>query len=204
MAYLAQLLTLAGVVLVAYILPGPDFLAVSSNALASRRAGLLAGLGVATGCVVWASLAVFGLGLVMARLSWLYTAIRLAGGVYLIVFGIRMLLARRPAASATVERSRDTARGAYRRGLAVNLSNPKAAVYFGSLFVGLLPVGAPTWVLATVVGIVGLLAVGWFSTLAWMFSGARIRDVYDRIRRPINALMGLALAGLGTKLVLER
>ena len=52
MSYLPQLLTLAGVMWLACMSPGPDFVAVSSNALASRRAGVLVALGVATGCVL--------------------------------------------------------------------------------------------------------------------------------------------------------
>ncbi|HYG42864.1 MAG TPA: LysE family transporter, partial [Bordetella sp.] len=93
MEYLSQLLTLSGIVLLACISPGPDFVAVTSHALNDRRSGMFVGLGIACAVVVWASLAILGFGLLIKELFWLYETIRLAGAAYLIYLGARMLMA---------------------------------------------------------------------------------------------------------------
>lgn len=208
MSYLPQLLTLGGVMLLACISPGPDFLAVSSLALGSRRAGLGAALGVACGCVLWATLAVFGLGVVLMRIGWVYSLVRLAGAAYLVWLGARMLLSAAhpasPALAAPAAPAQEERRSAFRRGLLVNASNPKAAVFFGSLFVTILPVGAPGWVQCATVAVVAAVSALWFTTLALMFSAGRVRACYGRIRRPVDALTGAALVGLGARLALVR
>jgi RhtB (resistance to homoserine/threonine) family protein len=205
MSYAPQLLTLAGVMLLACVSPGPDFVAVSSNALASRRAGILVALGVAAGCVAWALLTVFGLGILLTRLGWLYSAIRFLGAGYLIFLGGKMLLsARHSSPPMKIRPTSENHRGAFRRGVLVNMANPKAAAFFGSLFVTVLPIGAPTWVHVATVATVGGVAASWFVVLALMFSSDRVRVVYERARRPIDALMGAALIGLGAKLAISR
>jgi len=62
MEYLPSLATIACLVLLGCISPGPNFLVVTSTAMSvSRGAGLAAGLGVALASLTWASLAVAGL-----------------------------------------------------------------------------------------------------------------------------------------------
>ncbi len=204
MTYLPQLLTLAGVMLLACISPGPDVLAVTSYALASRRGGVWVALGVSLGCTLWATLAVFGLGVVILRLGPLYQAIRLCGAAYLVYLGLHLLVsARRAGPAPQIAAAAAGGRGLFRRGLMVNLTNPKAVVFFGSLFVTILPVDAPGWVHAAVVAVVGGVACFWFVALALMLSAGRVRALYLAARRPVDALMGAALVALGARLAIE-
>lgn len=205
MEYLPQLAALAGVMLLACVSPGPDFVAVSSAALVDRRTGVLTALGVSLGCVLWATLAVFGLGVLLTKIGWLYSAVRLVGAAYLMWLGGKTLLsARHAGAEIKVERANHDHRDAFRRGLLVNVANPKAAAFFGSLFVTVLPHDAPGWVHVATVLVVAVVSGGWFTFLAWMFSAGSIRAVYSRIRRAADAVMGAALMGLGAKLAIER
>eukprot|EP01037_Dinobryon_pediforme_P032418 gene32418-37342_t len=123
-----QLVTLAVVVLLACISPGPDFIAVTAAALASRAAGLRVALGVSIACAVWAALAMFGLGFVLTQISWGYEAIRIVGALYLIYLGSRMLYAaRRPYADLPSVKASPALGSPFRRGLLVGLTNPKSA-----------------------------------------------------------------------------
>lgn len=208
MAYLPYLLTVAGMMLLAAMSPGPDFVAVSAGALAGRRDGVAVALGVACGIVAWATFAVFGLAAMLARLGWIYEGIRLCGAAYLAWLGLKMLLAARtpspaPAEAVPPQGAARPKRGGFRHGLLVNLSNPKAVVFFGSLFVTILPVGAPAWVEIATVAVVAAVSTLWFLALALMFSAGRVRAAYLRLRRPIDALMGAALLGLGARLAAE-
>lgn len=206
MSYFPQLAAVAGVMLLGCISPGPDLIAVTSHALAKRRPGLFAAFGIATSHALWATLAVFGLGLILAQVAWLYGAIRIAGAVYLIYLGVKTLIGLRQPASPMDAAAMPVRSGwqAYQRGLMVGLTNPKAAAFFGSLFVTVLPAQAPLWVHAATIGIVASISLGWFSAMAILFSTRRVQHGYNRLRKPIDAVMGTLLMGLGAKLAMDR
>lgn len=206
MNYFPQLAAVAGVMLLGCISPGPDLLAVTSHALANRRPGLLVAFGIASSHALWATLAVFGLGLILAEVAWLYGAIRIAGAVYLVYLGVKTLLGLRQSVSQFDAAAMPVRSGlqAYQRGLMVGLTNPKAAAFFGSLFVTVLPAHAPLWVHAATIGIVASISLGWFSTVAILLSTQRIQHGYNRLRKPIDAVMGTLLISLGAKLAMDR
>lgn len=207
MPYLAQLAAVAGVMLLACISPGPDLIAVTSHALSRRRAGLCAAAGIATSHALWATLAVFGLGLILAKLAWLYEGIRIAGALYLLYLGVKTLAGlRQPSEPQPAATAAYTGSGwhSYRRGVLVGLTNPKAAAFFGSLFVTLLPVHAPMWVHGATVATVAAVSIGWFSTVAVLLSTASVQRGYAKIRKPIDAVVGTVLLGLGAKLAIDR
>lgn len=207
MEYLVQLITLSGIVLLACASPGPDFVAVTSHALHSRRSGVFVGLGIACAVTVWAILAILGFGLLIKEMFWLYEIIRIAGAVYLSYLGIRMLMAalRKAPADAKIARTPVAGVGhSWKRGLLVGMTNPKTATFFATLFVTMLPVGAPAWFYITVVSLVSAITALWLGLLATFFSVGCVRAGYLRIRRPIDALMGAALVGLGVRLATTR
>lgn len=205
--HLPQLLALSGIILLACASPGPDFVAVTSHALSERRCGMLVGLGITCAVAIWASLAVFGFGLLIQQFFWLYEGIRLAGAAYLIYLGARMLMGalRAPAGTQAIAQAPRLGAGqAWRRGFLVGITNPKTATFFATLFVTLLPVGAPLWVYAAVVGVVVCITGTWMCLLASFFSVGIVRSAYARIRQPVDALMGAALVGLGVRMAASR
>lgn len=207
MSYFPQLIPLSGIVLLACVSPGPDFVAVTSCALHDRRSGVCMGLGIGCAIILWATLAVLGFGLLIKEMFWLYEIIRLVGAAYLIYLGSRALMAafKRASAEEGVPKASVLSAGqAWRRGALVSLTNPKAAAFFSTLFVTLLPTDAPTWVYITVVCLTGAIAGLWFSFLAAFFSVDGVQSIYMRIRRPVDALMGAVLVSLGIRLAVNR
>ncbi len=81
------------------------------------------------------------------------------------------------------------------------MTNPKTATFFATLFVTLLLTAAPAWVYVATVGIVFVVSVVWFCVLAVFFSVGHVQPVYLRIRKPVDAVMGAALVGLGVRMV---
>lgn len=207
MTYLPQLAAVAGVMFLACVSPGPDLVAVTSHALVRRQSGLGAAAGIASSHLIWAALAVFGLGMVVSEMAGLYGAIRLVGAVYLLYLGGKILLGLRKDDGSPSPVGRAPARSvgeSYRKGLLVGLTNPKAAAFFGSLFVTMLPAHAPTWVHCTTVLMVTGVSACWFCGIAVLFSTGRVQQGYARLRKPIDAVMGVALVSLGAKLALDR
>ncbi|WKX73659.1 LysE family translocator [Streptomyces sp. XD-27] len=211
MNYLPQLLPLVGVWVIVLITPGPDVLVTAQYATArSRRDGVLVGLGITSAIGVWASASLLGLAVLLARVSWLYDTVRLAGAAYLGYLGVRALLAVRRAgpAEAAVEHAgadvgQRSAWAVWRVGFLTNIGNPKAAVFFGSLFTAFLPPHPELWLQAAVVGVMLLMATAWFTAVACLFSLAPIARGYRRAKRGIDALTGCLFVALAGRLATE-
>jgi threonine efflux protein len=178
--------------------PGPNVLLVTHTAMArSRGAGLRAALGVAAGSGLWAASAAIGLGLVLARGSVAGDVAAVLGGLYLVALGARTIRgATRPVASV----GDDRAGGAARRGLLTNLSNPKAAVFFLSVFATLLPAEASPGLRVAAVGVVLVDSLVWHALLAIVCSTRPARDAYARARRWIDRVAGAVMVGFGVRL----
>ena len=190
----------------AMISPGPNVLVVTQTAISqTRRAGIGTALGVAIGSTIWSSAALFSLSVVFAQFAWLYGGLKLLGGVYLLYLGIRLWRAadhRPPAPSSSTHTTVHTDWQAFRLGLLTNLTNPKAVVFFGSIFAALLTPALPLWVRLAAIGIVAVDATGWHVALACFFSTRRAQQIYRRIKGWLDRAAGVALAFLGLRLML--
>lgn len=213
MRAVSTLAAFALVHLVVVASPGPAFLAVSRIAVSvSRQAGLVAAAAMACGALIWGIATLLGLHVLFARLPWLYDAMRLGGAAYLIWLGLGMLrgawrgnVATRAPESALAARGGLNRSGAtFLRALGVQLSNPKAAVFFGSVFVTLLPEASPLWLKAMVLGLMTSVEFGWYALVSVVLSAPRARRFYIDAKRVLDAVFGGLLTMLGLKLALTR
>lgn len=201
------LATLAAVHLAAVISPGPSLIVVARTSVAvAPSAGLLAALGMGLGSLVWALAALFGLTLLFEIAPWLYAAMKVAGAVFLLFLALTMWRqASRPFAVALGDNGRSpAASSSFGTGLLTQLSNPKVVVFFGSVFVTLLPSEPPLAMLLGVLAIVFLNEFGWFALVAYLFSRERPRTLYLRGKAWIDRIFGTFLGGLGLSLLLDR
>lgn len=201
------LLSLLVVDALSILSPGPNILLVTQVAAErSRRQALCVAAGMAAAGVTWAALAMTGLAALFELQPSLQAAIRIAGAAYLMWIGLRLLrstlgkpqVAPITAAPAAVPGS--ALRG-FLRGFATSLLNPKAAAYFGSIFVLFVPHTAPLWVKLAAVGIVGGNAVLCYGLVALLFSTDRVKAGYLALRRPIDRPCGLLMVGFGGRLI---
>lgn len=203
MAYLPLLLSLAAVDLLAAISPGPNSILVAQAAIhRNRRYAAGAVLGLATANLIWCLAVALGLSALFDVATWLYAAIRLAGGLYLIFLGV--LLWRSHPRSEDDAGSPDggSRGGAYLRGLLTNLSNPKSVVYFGSIFALFVGPGTPAWVEATAVAIVIFNTFLWYGAVAVLFSNRAVVRRFAAMQRPINRVAGVIMVGFGARLMM--
>ncbi|GAA0405867.1 LysE family translocator [Micromonospora gifhornensis] len=117
------------VIAVLMITPGPDMMFVLTNATRyGARSGVIAALGVAAGETIHVAAVVCGLAAVITASPVLFTAIRWAGAVYLVILGIRAVRLSGSANHSHLERGA-TPRQAFLRGLVTNLLNPKMIMF---------------------------------------------------------------------------
>ena len=205
MEYVLPLLTLAAANLLAAMSPGPAFiLVVRSSVTGSRRVGLASAAGVILGAVVWAIAALFGLALLFSEIAWLYRAVQAVGGLYLIY--VAVMVWRGARAPVEIDTARPAAQDPWRAfaaALTLQLSTPKAIVFFSSVFVALLPAHAPAWVWIATLAIVAFNETVWYLTLVFSFSARPVREAYGRLKLGLDRTVAAVLGGLGLKLVLD-
>ena len=189
--------------------PGPSFVLVAQTAVGSgRRAGLLAALAMMLGAVIWAAAALYGLQALFARFEWLYLAMRIGGGLYLLYLAVmlwRHAPEPLPEPSAAGDKTTGDNAGAVQgfvRALLLQLSNPKVMVFFGSIFLALLPAHPPTGMQIATLAIVAFNEFTWYALITLLFSGGPARAIYRRAKFWLDRIMGGALALLGLRLAL--
>jgi threonine efflux protein len=210
MSPLLQLLPLVAAWFLALISPGPDFVVtVRYSTARSRRDGALVGFGVTSAIAIWASMSMFGLVALLSQVSWLYDSVRLAGALYLAYLGVQSLLsARRRAPQEPTAQTSDTAVErspwkVWRVGFLTNIGNPKAAVFFGSLFSALLPAHPAFWLQGTALTVMLAMALCWFTAVAFLFSLPPVIHAYRRAKRAVDALTGCIFVALAGRLATE-
>jgi len=194
------LLPLSAAILLGAISPGPSFVVVARTAIANSRAtGVLVALGMGIGGAIFAIAALLGLQLLLSAVPALYTALKIAGASYLLYIAYNLW---KGAAEPLVEA--ESASGgnrsnwqAFLLGLGTQLSNPKTAIVYASVFSAVLP-KEPTWeVFAVLVPSVFAIEFGWYMLVALVFSTRKAQRTYIRGKTRIDRLAACAIGGLG-------
>lgn len=193
------------------LIPGLDTALVLRAAISQgRRPAFATALGISCGALVWGAAAAAGVSALLVASRIGYDALRIAGAVYLVLLGARLLLAAYragPAADPAELPSAPHPRAlllSWRRGFATNLLNPKV----GAFYVAVLPQFIPehTWhlgfgvLLALVHDLEGMV---WFTILISFATRLRTVLATRAVRRGVDATTGVVLVGFGVGLALD-
>lgn len=186
------------------ITPGLDTaLVLRTVASEGPRRGLWSGLGVVTGCLVWAASVAAGLGVLLVASRLGYTVLRWAGAGYLLYVGLRML--RHPRSSFTSPAGVQLrGRSAFARGALTNLLNPKVGVFYVSFLPQFIPADVAVAPYAMLLGAIhALLGLLWFACLI-----AAMGPLSRWLRRPqvvqvLDRVTGAVFIAFGARLALE-
>lgn len=199
----AAFLAFAGLVIFAAVSPGPAVLMSARTGLTEGfRTGVMLATGIGSGAVVWALAAMFGLNIIFAAAPSLLWALKIGGAGYLLWMAWHLWRdASAPFVTEDIRAVPRSALAAYRLGLWTNLSNPKAAVMFSSIFLGTIRPETPFWVLGLLLAVIFAAETLWNSLVARIFSLDRTRAKYISLKTVIDRCFGGALALLGVKIV---
>lgn len=188
--------------------PGAGAINTMSNALNQGwRRSIWGIVGQQAALIVHVVIVAAGVGLLVSRSEFLFTAIRYAGAAYLVFLGVRLILAKPVAPASDQPIAPDTREGHWsmiRRGFWVNLLNPKAIVFFLAFipqFIRLDEPQVPQYLVlvATVVAVDVVVMWGFFATAARPF---RRLTRSSRGQRTLNAIFGTLFIGVAGLLVL--
>lgn len=194
------------------ILPGPDSALVLRSALVQgRRAAIATAAGINTGSLVWGAAAGVGAAALVTASELGFTALKIAGAIYLAYLGIRMLIAsvrQNPGAPAVdalaVPAPRARVGAAFARGALTNLLNPKVGAFYVALIPQFLPVGVNPLAMGLALALVHVAeSVIWFAVLILAAQSARAWLSSPRVSRWIDRVTGVFLLGFAAFLAVE-
>jgi threonine/homoserine/homoserine lactone efflux protein len=188
------------------IIPGPTVLTVVSYSIAQgRRASLPVVAGVTLGDSTAVAISILGLGALLATSAFVFTVIKLAGGLYLLYLGIRLLRAGASLAELATRVAPDSRRSLFLNTYLVTALNPKSIVFF----VAFLPqfvnpaaaIAQQLWILALTFVFMATVNAGMYSTFA---ASANQVLTSPRAQRRFNLAGGSLLSAAGVWVLLAR
>lgn len=209
----AHLLLFIGAGWLLNLTPGPDVLYIVTQGLKGGvRAGLVAALGIVSGCFVHVFAAAFGVGALLAASTTAFTALKWVGAGYLFWMGLKLLLSRGTSPAMVSEVLPTVAKPVsllrvYQRGFLTNVLNPKVALFFLAFLPQFI---APTvehkplafLLLGLLFNFNGLwVNLGWAVAAAWLAGRA---DVVQKSMHWLDRVAGALFIGFGIKLALTQ
>lgn len=191
--------------MVGVVSPGPSFVFIAQRSVShSRSDGVAAALGMGVGGVVFAVLGLLGLQAVLASVPWVYALLKICGGLYLLYLALKIWKgASRPLhfqGTAHKSEHAGSRRGSFLLGVVTQLSNPKTAIVYGSIFAAMLPQHVPLAYSLSILPFVFLIEAGWYIIVAVALSSAGSRKAYAKSKRWIDRTAAGVMGLLGLKL----
>ena len=200
---LAVFASVIAIHLAAAISPGPSFV-VALRTAANEGFGVACALalGFGLGAVLWAIAAMAGLALLFELVPILFTTLKFIGAGFLLFIAFMMWRHATDPMQTSTDAAPRSAWKAVQFGFFTFATNPKPAIFFGAVFVGLVPVDTSlAWRAAIVLGIF-LNETLWYVLVAWVFSLPKARAAYIRLKATIDRCFGTLIALFGLKIAL--
>ncbi|MFP7570611.1 LysE family translocator [Marivita sp. S2033] len=193
----AALLAFNVAILGALVSPGPAFVAMLRATLGNgQRDGLMCGLGLACGALVWSLLAVLGLTAIFAVAPWAYLALKIAGGLYLAWFAYRLW------SGADTPANADAPKGlsGFRLGFVTNLANPKAVVFIAAIFTAVFPTMPKGSDAVLVLANHLALEAAFYILLSIGLAMPAVRALYSRCKSIVDRAAAVLLGGMALRI----
>lgn len=202
LTYLPSLVTLALVHFVAVVSPGPDFaLTVRHSLVFSKQAGLMTAFGITIGVMVHVFYTMLGLGYWIQSTAWLLEIMKLLGALYIFYVGINaFLFSSKTPPTMVAANGRISLASAFTSGFITNLLNPKAMIFFISIFTMIVDKSTPGLIMALYGFEIMAITLAWFSCVAFIFSHQRLRQKFMSYTPWIEKGMGFILMGFAVKI----
>lgn len=198
---LTPLITIALLHWAVLLIPGFNFLLVGQLAAGgSRRAALAAVVGMTSATLIWATLAVAGVGAVFSAQPVLRQIVQLAGGLYLLTLAWGLF---RAAGQPVLAEGRALGSlAAFRAGFVTSALNPKIALFYGSVFATALPHEPAAGQVVAAVLLVYANSWLWHGSLAFLLSRPAVQQAYVAHFRGLTRISAALVGAFGLRLIL--
>ncbi|MBA4708449.1 LysE family translocator [Aquitalea aquatica] len=204
MQEITALLSIGSALFIGAISPGPSFVMVAKTAVTSGRInGLCTALGMGLGGFVFAALSLLGLNGLLLAVPALYLFLKIAGGLYLAYLGLKIWHGAKQALAMPTDGNVSTDSSYLNSaitGATTQLSNPKTAIVYASVFATFLPALPSVSFSSAIVLLVFAIEAGWYSLFALALSSEAPRKQYLRYKTAMDRVAGGVMMVLGLKL----
>lgn len=205
-----EFITLIGSVTLIHLLavmsPGPDFLIIMKHALSyDRKVSIWTALGIGTGILIHVLYSFIGLGLIISNSPLLFNIIKYAGALYLLYLGVSSIRSSPLVLKDENEDIQESMPGplkSFRIGFLTNVLNPKATLFFLSLFTLVIGTNTPTPILIVLSMIMVINTALWFMLLSYIITIKKIREKLNAYQKYFNVFFGILLILVALKIAL--
>jgi threonine/homoserine/homoserine lactone efflux protein len=192
--------------LLAVISPGPDFVMALKNSLTySRKTGIYTAIGFGLGIGVHILYSFAGLAILISQSEGLFNMIKYMGAAYLFYIGIKSILEKSNKISieSTKNMQDISPYKAISMGFLTNVLNPKASLFFLSLFTYILQSHPNSGTLIIISALLMINTTIWFSLVAIFFNISYIQKLYFQYQIYISKGLGVLLIGLALLIIIK-
>ncbi|RDV24141.1 LysE family translocator [Alteromonas aestuariivivens] len=204
--YLSEFVTIALVHLVAVASPGPDFAVVLRNSIAyGRQTAIYTSLGIGVGILLHVAYSLVGLSVLIQSTPWLFTTFSFLAAGYLVYLAIGALKSQPGSVTSAPEEHRLgtlSHQKAFWSGFLTNGLNPKATLFFLSLFTAIISTETPFPIKLAYGIYLSIATAAWFCLLSYLLSTSKVANLIGKNGYWLDRAMGVILLGLAAKLVL--
>lgn len=184
--------------ILAALSPGPDTFIVIKNSLSDgRKHGIFTALGVTSALVIHITYTILGFTILLNKWPVLYTIIQLLGSIYLLWLGFKSIQSRKNMENnqrfKKQEISNKSLMRGFKEGFLCNLLNPKAALFFLSIFSQFVGHNTAEWIRWALGGEVIFIIGVWFVVLSIVISINVFRSFYQKYTHWFDRILGAIL-----------
>lgn len=201
--YLTEFFIIATTIQIALMSPGPDFMVTLRQTINyGKKYAYYSSLGIGLGIFIHVTYTLLGMGILVKNFPYLLDIVRVLGALYLIYLGIssfqskanRIKLKKNKSVNSTYSKS-------FFIGFLCNLLNPKATLFFLSVFTAIISTDTPMYI-QSLYGMYCILAnIFWYMLVANILSQKKNLNLFNKYQNNIEKIIGIVLVLLGTKLI---
>ncbi len=205
--YINELIIIAGALLLALASPGPDFAMIVKQSITyGKRSSIIASIGIGLGISVHIIYSVLGIGLIISKSIVLFSIIKYIGAAYLIYIGYKSLKSKglKLEVGDSITNQTMSDKKSFFIGFLCNALNPKATLFFLSIFTVVVDINTPLYV-QSLYGVFCIFAtMFWFVGVSVFLSQKKVRKFFNSFGHFFDKTVGVVLIALGLKVALSK
>ena len=192
--------------LVAVMSPGPDFVLVLKNAIQhDRKIAIYTSLGISLGIAIHIIYSLAGVAYLLQKNEWVFISVKIAGALYIIYLGYKTIITPTSHIDWQSGNKADSINNkqAVQTGFITNALNPKASLFFLSIFSLIIPPKTPNYILLIISLMLISVTFLWFALVSIVFTNNSVRAGYEKYEKYLLKFFGLMLILLGVGIFFE-
>lgn len=200
--YLNEFLLLSSALFLALLSPGPDFaITVKQTVNYGKKHAIFTSLGIGLGIGVHIVYTLFGIGLLISQSPILFNTIKIIGALYLIYLGYQNIVSKGMFLNPNHKNKTISLKKSFTMGFFCNVLNPKATIFFISIFTAIVSIDTPIYIQA-LYGLFCMLAnFLWYSLLAIILEKRKNLELFNKNQLLFEKLIGIILVILGIYII---